>query len=208
MLECSHLFGCEFAAHLGILGGLQVCQEVFLGLSALIVAILLGVHGQLKQLFVVLTIFPAVLVHLLAEVVERVGQQRVRVCICKFATLLLGQRHQFGIDGTGYLATLAEDHTPHGLVHHHKPSLALLDGEEVHQRDVLHILAERSNQWRIAHARPHVFHFAEEFHEHVVHRQLLLALLLAQVVDGLANTAQVGHHTAHHAAGQTAAEQQ
>ena len=130
------------------------------------------------------------------------------VDIGKLAALLLSQLDQLGSDGTRNLATLAENHTPHSLVHHYKAALALLDSQQVHQRDVLDILAERSNQWRIAHARPYVLNLIEELDEQVVHRQLVLTLLLAYVVDGGAHTAEVGHHRTHHAAGQTAAEQE
>ena len=140
MFEGANLLGRQVATQLGILQLLQVGQEVFLSLSALEVAILLGVHSQLKQFFVVFAIVPSVLVHLLLEVVKRIGDEGVRVGIGKLAALSLCQLQQFGIDSSRNLSALAQDHAPHGIVHHHEAALALFQGEKVHQRDVLHIL--------------------------------------------------------------------
>ena len=208
MLELGKLGWGQGRAELGILCLLQVGEEVLLCLAALVVAVLLGVHGELEEFLVILSVVPAVLVHLLLEVVEGVGEQCVGVHVGELAALLLGKLHQLWVDGSGNLAALAEDHTPHGVVHHHEAALALLHGEEVHQGDVLGILAEGGHQWRITHAWPYVLHLVEELDQKVVHRQLLLALLLADVVDGLAHSAQVCHHGAHHTAWQTAAQQE
>ena len=67
MLVSAELLGRKIGAELGVLELLEVSEEVLLSLTALIVAILLRMHGKLKELFVVLTILPSVLVHLLAE---------------------------------------------------------------------------------------------------------------------------------------------
>ena len=67
MLVSAELLGRKIGAELGVLELLEVSEEVLLSLTALIVAILLRVHGKLEELFVVLTILPSVLVHLLAE---------------------------------------------------------------------------------------------------------------------------------------------
>ena len=132
----------------------------------------------------------------------------MRIGIGELALLRLGQLHQLGIDSAGNATALAENHAPNGIVHHHEATLSLLHREEVHQGDVLRVLRERGDQWGIAHARPHILHLVEQLHQHVVHRQHWLALLLAQLVDHGLNAAQVGHHRAHHAARQAAAEQQ
>ena len=84
----------------------------------------------------------------------------------------------------------------------------MLHGEEVHQCNVLHILRERSHQWWVAHARPYVFNLVEQAHEHIVGRQLLVATLAAYVVYGAHDASEVGHHRAHHASGQSAAQQE
>ena len=62
------------------------------------------------------------------------------VDVGELAALLLGKLHKLRVDGSGDLAALAEDHAPHGVVHHDEATLALLDGEEVHEGDVLDIL--------------------------------------------------------------------
>ena len=52
---------------------------------------------------------------------------------------------------------------------------------------------------------PDVLHLVEELYQHVVHRQLRLSLLGAQLVDHLLDAAKVGHHRAHHATRQSTA---
>ena len=196
------------ATQFSVLCLLEVSKELLLGLTTLEGTILLRVHAQFEEFLIVLSVVPAVLVHLLAEVGQSVLQQGVSIDISKLTVLLLGQFHQFGIDGARNLSALAEDHTPHGIVHHHETALALLDGQQVHQGDVLHILRERCYQWRITYAWPYILHLVEEFHEHVVYRQHSLALLLTQFVDHRHDTAQVGHHRSHHAARQSATQEQ
>ena len=55
------------------------------------------------------------------------------VNVGEFAALLLCKLNEFGVDSAGNLARLAENHTPHRVVHHYEAALALLHGEEVHQ---------------------------------------------------------------------------
>ena len=208
MLEGSNLLGTHLATELGVLRLLDVGQQVLLRLSALVVAILLGVHGELPQLLVVGTVLPAVLVHLLTEVVEGIGVERARVVGDEFAALCLGEFHNLWSQRTGHLATLAENHSPYGVVHHDIAALALFHGEQVEECDVLHILREWCHQWWIAHTRPNIFHLVEQGDKHVVGGELGLALLLAQVVDNALNATQVGHHRTHHTTGQATAEQQ
>ena len=141
MLQRVNLFFGDLAASkFGILGFLQVSKELLLCLSALEGTILLWVHGQLEEFFVVLSIVPTVLVHFLLEVVECVLQECMWICIGKLAFLFLGELHKFWCNLSWNASALAEDHTPHGIVHHHEASFALLNGKQVHQRDVLGIL--------------------------------------------------------------------
>ena len=165
-------------------------------------------HSELEELFVVLTVVPAVLVHLLLEAFEGVGNEGVRISGSELAVLLLGQLDELWIDGAGHLAALAENHAPDGVVHHDITTLALLHSQQVHQGDVLGILRERCHQWGITHARPYVLYLVEQLDEHVVHRQCGLALLLAQLVDHALDRTEVSHHRAHHATRQTTAEQE
>ena len=133
MLELCKLCRSKGCTELGILCLLKVGQEVLLCLSALVVAILLWVHSELEEFLVVLTVIPTVLVHLLLEVVESVGEQCVCINICKLAALLLGELYEFWVDSSRNLTALTKNHTPHRVVHHYEATLALLHGEEVHQ---------------------------------------------------------------------------
>ena len=151
-------------------------------------------HSELEEFFVVLTALPSVLCHLLAEVVESVCEKCVSVYVCELTALLLCKFNKLRIDSSRNLTRLAENHTPHRVVHHYEASLALLESEKVHEGDVLHVLRERSNQWRITYARPYILHLIEELDEKVVHRELLKTVLLAYVINSSAHTAKVGHH--------------
>ena len=205
MLEGSQLLGLHGrTTQFGILGLLDVCQQLLLSLSTLERAILLGVHSQLEQLFVVLTVVPTILVHLLLEALEGIGDEGMGVVSGELTLLLLSQLDELGIDGARHLAALAQDHTPDGIVHHYIATLALLDGQQVHQRNVLRVLRERSYQWGIAHLWPYILYLVEQLHQHVVHRERRLALLLAQLVDHRLDRTKVGHHRTHHATRQTA----
>ena len=207
MLERCELLGGKLRTQSGILRLLQVDQEVLLGLSALVVAILLRVHGQFKQFFIVLSAIPSVVGHLLAERIKRIGYERVRVGIGKLTFLLGSQLTEQRVYLTRHGTALAKNHTPHRVVHHYKSALALCHSEQIHQRDVLDILRERRDKWRISYTRPYIFHFLKQFYQHVVHGQLGLALALQYSVDYVAYAAKVGHHRAHHTAWQSTTEQ-
>ena len=165
-------------------------------------------HSEFVEFLVVLSVIPSVLVHFLAEVVECVRNECTRVCIGKFASLLSSKVFEFLVDFARYASALAENHSPHRVVHHDETSLALCHGEQVHEGDVLHILAERCHEWWITYARPYVFNLIEQLHEHVVGREFGLAFCLQRIVDHLVDTCKVCHHRAHHAAGKSRAEQE
>ena len=97
-------------------------------------------HGKFKQLFVVLATVPSVLLHLFAEAVKSIGIESMRVGVNKLIAFLLGKLYQLRRNSARYLAALAKYHAPDRIVHHDISALALLDGEEVEQRDILHIL--------------------------------------------------------------------
>ena len=191
-----------------VLRSLEVGEETFLGDAALVVAVLLLVHGELEELLFVLTFVPAVFGHLLAEAVEVVGIVFLRVGVGEFVTLRFGQLDELGIDGAGQTAALTENHAPHIVVHHGEAGLALGQREQVHERNVLDVLAERRDQGGIAHLRPDVGHLVKEADEEFVLAVGLFALALANHVDARHDAFQVGHHRAHHAARQSAAQQQ
>ena len=151
-------------------------------------------QGQFEEFLVVRSCFPSIVSHLLSEVVECVWNESVRVVVGECASLFLCQGDEFWVDSTWHLSALAEDHSPHRVVHHHESTLALFDGEKVHECDVLHILRERCDERRITHSWPDVCHLVEEFYEHVVDAQFVYALSLTQFVDDGVNTAEVAHH--------------
>ena len=64
----------------------------------------------------------------------------MRIGIGEFLAVLLCQSHNLVVEFARERTALAEDHTPHGVVHHHEATLALSHGEQVHQGDVLDIL--------------------------------------------------------------------
>ena len=97
-------------------------------------------HSQLEEFLIVGTILPTVLIHLLAEAVEGILEEGVRISIRKLEIFLLSQFDELRSDGARHLTTLTENHTPDGVVHHHVTPLALLHREEVHQGDVLRVL--------------------------------------------------------------------
>ena len=102
---------------------------------------------------------------------------------------------------------LAQDHV-HGILVDGLPSGLALEGvHQVHQRGVLHVLAERGHERGITELGPYVLDFLEEHHHQLVEGDLLLALVAQGHVDGALETLEVGHHGAHHATGQSAAYQ-
>ena len=209
MLDGQHLLDTHALASKSlVLGLLQVGLEALLGDAALVVAILAFVHGQLEELLVVLAFVPAFVLHDLAELVEFVGIVALRVGGCELASLLLGEGHDFGGHFAWELAALAQDHAPDGVVHHRVAGLAHRLGQQVHQGDVLRVLAEGRDEWGIAHLGPHVGHLVEELHQELVFAIGLKTLVLAVHVDGLHDAREVGHHRAHHAARQSAAQQE
>ena len=165
-------------------------------------------HGKLEKLLVILTIFPAILIHFLLEIIQGILQQGTGIDVRKRTTLLLSQFLQLWGNLPWYLSGLTQDHSPHIVIHVDIPSFPLLQRKEVHQRDVLHILAERGHQWWIAHTRPHISHLSEELDEQVIRRQLWLTFLLAKVIDGPPDTSQVSHHRPHHSPWKTAGQQE
>ena len=169
MLEGSNIGRTQLRTELSILGLLDVGQKLFLSLTTTERTVLLGVHSKLEELFVVLSVVPTVLVHLLLETFEGIGDEGVRIGSSKLTVLLLGQLDELGIDGAWHLAALAENHTPDGIVHHDVTALALFHRKQIHQGDVLGVLREWRHQWGITHARPYIFYLIEQLHKHVVH---------------------------------------
>ena len=208
-LQFLHIFVRETLAQQGrFLGTLQVGLETFAGHARLIVAILAVVHSQLEQFFFVFAHVPAVLFHLLAVLVQLVGIVRLWIGIGKLVVVLPGQFHDFRIQLARQTSALAQNHAPRVVVDHRPALFALHLRHDIHQRHILHILAEGGHQWRITQLGPYVFHLVEQHHQQVVDAQFRFALAFQYQVDAGMHAFQVGHHRAHHSARQSALQQQ
>ena len=134
-------------------------------------------HSEFEEFFVVFAELPAVLLHLSAELIQRIGVVELRIFGGELEALFLRQVDDLLIELAGQTARLPEDHAPRVVVD--SLPAALADGEvvDVHQSDVLDVLAEWRDEWGIAEARPYVGDFVEEADEQVVDAQLGFALL-------------------------------
>ena len=159
------LFRVSVFGHRRILGTLQVILKTFLGNAGFIVAILPVVHGKLEEFLVIIAIFPTVFVHLFPVCIQSIRVVQLRVRIHELKTLGLGQFHYLGRQSTGQASALAQNHVPRMVVYHRPALLSLYLLHEVHQSHILHILAERSHQRRIAQFGPYIFHFVEQHDE-------------------------------------------
>ena len=165
-------------------------------------------HGEFEQLFVVFAAIPTVSFHLLDVFGQRVGIGILRHAVVELEAVFLGQLHDFGSQRSGKFAGLAENHAPAVLVNIAETGFALCHRHNVHQGDILGVLAEGGHQGRITEHGPDKLNFLEELHQQVVERHFRLAALLESHVDGVVHATEVGHHRPHHAARQTAADEQ
>ena len=69
-------------------------------------------------------------------------------------------------------------------------------------------MAEGGHQWGISYTRPYIGNFVEETYKECIFRKGLFTLLGAVGIDGSHHASKVGHHGTHHAARQTATEEQ
>ncbi len=189
-------------------GGFQFFLETFFGYAALVVAVLAIVHGQFKQLFVVFAKVPFVFFHFLTEFIQRIGELALRVAGEEFPVLFFGQFQDFRCQFSRQFSGVTQNHIPRVFVYRLPALFTLEHMHEVHQSNVFHILAERSDQRRIPQFGPYVFHFLEEAGNQVVKGQFLLAGSPKAHVYSILETSQVCHHGSHHAAGQAAAHQE
>ena len=160
---------------------LHISQEVFFCLAALVGLVLCRVHGIFKEFLIVFPKFPFVLFHQLAILVKGIGIVVLRVAVEEFTSFTFSFFHNFRCKLTRQFTGLAQQHIPNIIGNHTPTFFALLHGHYVHHGKVLHILAERSHQRWIAHTRPYVGHFIEEFDEQFIllhKRQVTFCLVL------------------------------
>ena len=166
------------------------------------------VHGVFEELFVVLAQFPLVLLHQLAVLVQSIGIVVLRIAGEELVSFAFGLLYDFGSQLTRQLTCLAQQHIPNVIGNHTPAFLAFLHSNDVHHGKVLDVLAERSHQRGITHARPNICHFVEQLDEQFIllhEGQVAFCLVF---VDGLQIGFQVCHQTAHHATRQSGTNQQ
>ena len=165
-------------------------------------------HCKFEEFLVILAEIPSLVLHHLAVLVEFVRECILRVACVELKPFLLCNLHDFRSKFPREFPHLAENHVPCILVDSRPSRLALKDVHEVHERSILHVLAERSDKWRIPEARPYVFDFLEQHHHEVVKGEFLLALGAERCVDCPVEALEVGHHRAHHSARESAAHKE
>ena len=148
----------------------EVFVELLFSDTGLIFAVLLVVHSEFEQLFVVLTAVPAKFFHLLDILRQHIRIEFLRVVGIELESFLFGQFDNLRCQFAGQFAGLAEYHAPHSGVHAREVFLAHRAAEEVHQRSVLHILAERRHETRRTEHRPYTLYLIEELNEQFVFR--------------------------------------
>ena len=182
--------------------------EALLGDAAAVIAVLAFVHGEFEEFLVVFAAVPAFRFHHRTELRKFVRIVVLRVAGGEFQALFLRERDDFRGKRAGERAHMAEDHAPGVLVDGRPARLVAEHVEQVHQRRVLHILAERGHERRIAEPRPNVLNLLEELDHQRVQRHFRASMGPLRRVDRALEAPEVGHHRAHHAARQPAAHQE
>ena len=119
-------------------------------------------------------------------------------------SFLLGKFNDLGSQRTGKLTHIAKDHSPCVFVDRGPARLVIEHVEEIHQGGVLHILAERGHERRIAQTRPDILNLLEKLDHQGVKAHFRTAVRPLGSVDRTLETLQVSHHRTHHSARKTA----
>ena len=165
-------------------------------------------HGVFKEFLFVFAYRPSVGTHLLAVDIEVVGIVELGVGGHELTALLCSDGNDFGVDVSGKLTGLAENHVPDVVGNHGPPPTALLHLHDIGEGKVLHILTEGGNECGISHLRPYVGHLIEEFHKELVGGEFGLTVLLLPFVQACQVVLKVGHQRPHHASGQSGLDEQ
>ena len=102
-------------------------------------------HGVFEELFLVLADFPLLLVHQLAILIQRVRIIVLRIALEELAAFGLRLLDDLGSQRARKTSGLSEDHIPDIVGDHAPAGLPFLHLHHIHERQVLHILAERSH---------------------------------------------------------------
>ena len=151
-------------------------------------------HCELEEFLVVLAAIPTFLLHHLAELRKLVRILVLRVAGVEFLALSLREFDDFRSERSRKRTHLAEYHTPGILVYAAETRLVLAESEQVHKCGVLHVLAERGYEWRVAQTRPNVLNFVEELDHKRVKIALRLAVGALGGVDCRLEALEVCHH--------------
>ena len=160
-------------------------------------------HGVLEKFLIVRTQFPTLFFHLLAIVVEVVWVVLLRVCIEELASFCLCHLHKFWSNRSRQTTCLTKNHIPNGVGNHRPTLLAFLHLNHIHQCEVLHVLAEWSDEAWITHLWPNVCHFVEKLYKDFVGCEFLLSVLYLPLVEGNKVFLKVCHQRTHHTAWKT-----
>ena len=155
------LYADTLACHFAVLCLFNIGKETLFGNSASVIAILSIVHSEFPKFLIVLAGLPTKFFHLLAILVQNIGIETLWISIGKFKPFLFCQLNNFGCNFTRQTTTLTKYHTPHALIHTAETWFILSTGKQVHQCDVLYILAERCYKRRITYTWPYICNLIE-----------------------------------------------
>ena len=193
---------------LGSTALLYIFQEVSLRLSTLVSLILCRMHGIFEEFFVVLSGFPFLLPHHLTILFQLVRIVVLRIAGKELAAFAFCLFHDFRSQFARQLTGLAQNHIPDIIGNHSPAFLTLFHLDDIHHSQVLHILAEGSNQAGITNPRPYVSHLIEQLDQQFIlchERQVTFSLVF---IDRFQIRFQIGHQTTHHTARKSRSDQQ
>ena len=164
-------------------------------------------HGEFEKFLIVLAAVPAVGFHFLDKSRESIGIGILGVTREKLIVFLFGEVDDKRVERAREIAGAAEDHAPAILIDIREARLTVGEGHDIHQSDILGILAERGDERWVTEHRPDTFDLLEEEDGEVVEREWCLAIFGESEIDGVVHTLEVGHHTTHHTAREAATDE-
>ena len=186
----------------------QFSAESLLRNTALIVAILSLVHSEFEEFLLILTFVPTFVFHHLTEFREFVRIHVLRVAGIEFQVLFFGQVNDFRRKFSRELAHAAENHVPSVFVDSGPSRFAVEHVHQVHERSILHILAERCNKWWITKSWPYILDFIEELDHQCIQAYFRTSMSTLGSIDSSLEAFKIGHHGAHHSSRKAAAYEQ
>ena len=165
-------------------------------------------HSIFEEFFVVLSHFPFVLFHQFAIFVEGIGIVILRITFKELTAFTFCLFNDFGSKFARQTSGFTQNHIPDIIGNHSPTFFSFFHCHHVHHGEVLHVLAERSHQWRITDTRPYVSYFIKELDEQLVlrhKRQIVFCLIF---IDRFQIGFEIGHQTTHHTAGKSGSNQQ